>query len=94
MGSGGRNGPPVLSPPRCGAVTPAPPPGRADGDNGDRGARAVARGNAGDGNPLKNNNAAAAAVAGEADDAGQENDNHGGDDGDNDEDNDKWERGA
>ncbi len=53
MGGGGRNGPPVPSPPRCGAVPPAPPPGWADGDNGDRGARAEARGNAGNGNLKK-----------------------------------------
>ncbi len=94
MGGGGRNGPLVPSPPRCGTVPPAPPPGRAVGDNGDHGARAEACGNAGDGDPLKNNDAAAAPVAGEADDAGQENDDHGGDDGDDDEDDDKWGRGA
>jgi hypothetical protein len=61
---GGRNSPPVPSPPRCGAVPPALPPGWADGDNGDHGTRAVARGNAGNGNPLGNNDAATAAIAG------------------------------
>jgi hypothetical protein len=84
----------VPSPPRCSAVPPAPPPGRAVGDNGDHGARAAACGNAGDGNPLGNNNAATAAVTGKADDAGQENDNRGGDNGDDDENDDKWGRSA
>jgi hypothetical protein len=84
----------VPSPPRCGAVPPAPLPGRADGDDGDHGARAAARGNAGNGNPLGNNNAAAAAITGKVDDAGQENNNRGGYDGDNNENNDKWGRGA
>jgi hypothetical protein len=93
MGSSGRNGPPVPSPPRCGAVPPALLPERADGDNGDCGAHAAARGNAGNGNPLKNDDAAAAAIAGKADDVGKENDNRS-DDGDDNEDNDKWERGA
>jgi hypothetical protein len=94
-GGGKRNGPPVPSPPRCGAIPPALPPGRADGDDGDDGARAVACGNAGDSGPLGNNNAATAAtVAGKADDARQENDNHGGNNGDNNKDNDKWGRGA
>jgi hypothetical protein len=91
---GGCNGPPVPSPPRCGAVPPAPPPGRADGDNGDHGARAAACGNAGNGDLLRNNDAATAAVAGKADNAGQENDDHGDDDGDNDKNDDKWGRGV
>jgi hypothetical protein len=93
-GSGGRNGPPVPSPPRCGAVPPAPPPGRADGDNVDHGAHTAARGDAGDGKPLTNNAAAAAAVTGEADNAGQENDDCGGDNGDDNKNNDKWGRGT
>jgi hypothetical protein len=94
-GSGGRrNCSPVPSPLRCSAVPPALPPGRADGDDGDHGACAAARGNAGDGDPLGNDNAAAAAIASEADNAGQENNDCGGDDGDNDENNDKWGRGA
>ena len=94
MGGGGRNSPPVPSPPRCGIVPPAPPPGWADGDNGDRGARAAARGYAGNGDPLKNDDAAAAAVIGKANDAGQENNDHGGNDGDDNKDDDKWGRGA
>ncbi len=73
---------------------PPPPPGWAEGDNGDDGARAAARGDAGNGNPLGNNDAAAAAFAGEADNAGQENNIHGGDNGDNDKDDYKWGRGA
>jgi hypothetical protein len=93
-GSGGHDGPPVPSLPRCGAVPPAPPPGRADGDDGDHGARAAARSNAGNGNPLRNNDPATAAIAGEAEDMGQENDNCGGDDGDDDKNNDKWRRGV
>jgi hypothetical protein len=94
-GSGnGRNGPPVPLPPRCGAVPPAPPPGWADGDNGDHGTHAAARSNASDGNPLGNDDAATAAVIGKADNAGQENDDHGGDDGDDDKNDDKWGRGA
>jgi hypothetical protein len=91
---GGHNGPLAPLPPRCGAVPPAPPPGRAGGDNGDHGARAAARGNAGNGNPLRNNNAATATVAGKADNAGQENDNRGGDNVYDDENNDKWGRGT
>ena len=79
MGGGGRNGPLVPSPPRCGTVPPALLPGRADGEDGDDGTRAAACGNAGDGDPLGKDNAAAAVVAGKADDAGQENDNRGGD---------------
>ncbi len=70
---------------------PAPLPRRADGDDC---ARAAACGNAGNGDPLENNNAAAAAVASEADDTGQENDNCSGNDRDKDEDNDTWGRGA
>ncbi len=93
-GGGGRNGPPVPSPPRCGAIPPAPPPRCANGDDGDCGARAAACGNAGDGNPLRNDNAAATAVTGKADDAGQENDDCSGDNGDDDKNNDKWGRGA
>jgi hypothetical protein len=93
-GGGERNGSPVLLPPRCGAVPPAPPPGWADGDDGDYSARAAARGNAGDGDPLGNDNAAATAVAGKADDAGQEKDDHGCDNGDDDKNDDKWGRGA
>jgi hypothetical protein len=91
---GGRNGPPVPSPRRCGIVPPAPLPGRADGDNGDHGARAAARGNAGNGNPLGNDDAATVAVAGKTENVGQENDDRGSDDGDNDENNDKWGRGT
>jgi hypothetical protein len=94
MGGGGCNGPPVPLPPRCGAVPPASPPGWADGDHGDRGTCAAARGNAGNGNPLRNNDAAASAVAGKADNVGQENDDRGGDNGDNNRDDDKWGRGA
>jgi hypothetical protein len=54
----------------------------------------VARGNAGDGDPLGNDNATTAAVAGKADDAGQENNVHGSDNGDDDKDDDKWGRGV
>jgi hypothetical protein len=93
MGGGGCNGPPVPSPPRCDAVPPALLPGRADGDDGDHGARAVACGNAGNGDPLRNN-AAATAVASEPDDAGQEINDCGGNNGDDDEEDDKWGRGA
>jgi hypothetical protein len=60
-------------------------------ENRDHSARAAARGNAGDGDPLGKNDAA---VAGKADDGGQENDDRGGDDGDDDENGDKWGRGA
>jgi hypothetical protein len=91
---GGRNGPPVPLPRRCGFSPPAPLPGRANGDNGDHGACAAARGNAGDGDPLGNNNAATAAVAGEAEDTGQKKDNRGSDNGDNDKNNNKWGRSA
>ncbi len=91
---GGRNGPPVPSPPRCGADPPAPPPGRADGDNGDHGARAAAHDNASNGDPLGNDNATTAAIASEADDVGQENNDRGGDDGDDDKNDDKWGRGT
>ncbi len=93
-GGGKRNGSPVPSPPRCVAVPPALLPGRAEGDDGDHGARAVACGNAGNGNPLGNDDAATAAIAGKADNVGQENNDHGGDDGDDDKNNDKWRRGA
>jgi hypothetical protein len=89
-GGGGRNGPTVPSPPRCGAVPLAPPPRRADGDDSDRSASAAARGNAVDGNPLRNKDATTAAM----NDAGQENDVRGGGDGDNNKDDDKWGRGA
>ena len=92
--SSGRNGPPLPLPPRCGAVPPAPPPGQANGDNGDHGTCGAACGNAGNGDPLGNNNAATTAVAGEADNSGQENNDCGGDDGDDNENNDKWGRGA
>ena len=81
-------------PPRCSTAPPAPPPGWADGDDGDHSTCAAARGDAGDGDPLGNENAAAAAVAGEADDTGQENDDRGGEDGDDDENDNKWGRGA
>ncbi len=54
----------------------------------------MAHGNAGDGNPLGNEDAATAAIAGEADDAGQENNDRGGDDGDDDKNDDKWGRGT
>jgi hypothetical protein len=81
-------------PPRCGAVPPALPPGWAKGDNGDHDARAAARGNAGSGNPLGNNDAATAAIAGEADNAGQENHDRGGDNGDDNKNDNKWGRGA
>jgi hypothetical protein len=91
---GGHNSPPVPAPPRCGAVPPALPPGRADGDNGDHGACAAARSNAGDGDHLGNDDTATTAVAGKADNAGQENDNRGSDDGDDDKNNDKCGRGA
>jgi hypothetical protein len=85
--------------PRCclppgAAPSPPPPPGRANGDNGDHGARAAARGNAGNGNPLRNDNAVAAAITGKADDAGQENNDCSSDDRDNDKNDDKWGRGA
>jgi hypothetical protein len=90
----GRNGPPVPSPPRCGAVSPAPPPGPADGDDSDCHARAAARGDASNGDPLGNNDAATATVAGKADNAGQENNDHSSDDGDDNKNNDKWGRGA
>jgi hypothetical protein len=93
-GGGRRNGPLVPSPPRCGAVPPAPPPGQANGDDGDYSARTAARSDAGDGDPLGNDDAAAAAVTGEADDAGQENDDHGSDDGDDDKNDNKWGRGT
>jgi hypothetical protein len=75
----GCNGPPVPSPPRCDAIPPAPPPGRADGNNSDHSARAVARSNAGDGDPL--GNTATAAISGKVDNAGQENNDCSGDDG-------------
>jgi hypothetical protein len=84
----------VLSPPRCGAIPPAPPPERADGDAGDHGAHAAARGNAGDGDPLGNDDATTAVLAGEADDAGQENNDRGSDNGDDNKNNNKWGRGA
>jgi hypothetical protein len=94
-GSGGRcNGPPVPSRPRSGAVPLAPPPGWADGDNGDHGTRAAGCSNAGNGNPLENNDAATAAVAGKVEDVGQENNDRGSDDGDDDKNNNKWGRGA
>ncbi len=93
-GGGERNGSPVPLLPRCGAIPPAPPPGWADGDNGDHGARAAPRGDVGNGNPLGNDNAAAAAVASKADNTGQENDDRSGDDGEDDENNNKWGRGA
>jgi hypothetical protein len=89
-----RNGPPVSLPPRCGAVPPAPPPGWADSDGGDRGACAAACGNAGNGNPLRNDDAAATAVAGKADNLGQENNDRGGNNRDDDKDDDKWGRGT
>ncbi len=82
------------SPPRCGGNPPAPLPGRADSDNGNEGARTAARSNAGDGDPLRNDNAATAAIAGEADNAGQENNDRSGDNEDDNKDNDKWGRGA
>ncbi len=82
------------SPLRCGAVPTAPPPGQANSDNNDDGARVAACGNAGYGDSLGSNNAAAAAVADEADNTGQENDDCSGNNGDNDEDADKWGRGA
>ncbi len=94
MGSGRRNDPPVPSLTRCGAIPPALPPGWADGDDGDRGARAAARSDAGDGDPLRNDDAAAAAVAGKADNARQENNNRSSGNGDDEEDDDKWGRGA
>jgi hypothetical protein len=94
MGGGGRNGPPVPSPPRCGAVPPATLPGRSEGDDGDCGACAAAHGNAGNGNPLRNDNAATAAITSKADDVGQENNDCSGNNGDDDEDNDKWGRGT
>jgi hypothetical protein len=75
-------------------LTPTLLPGRVNGDDGDDGARAAARGDAGYGDPLGNNAAAATAVACKADDVGQENDDRGGNNGDGDEDNDKWGRGT
>ncbi len=86
----------VPLPPRCGAVPPAPPPGRADGDDGDHSARVAARSDTGDGDPLRKDDAAAAtaAVAGKEDNVGEENDDRGGDDGDNDMNDDKWGRGT
>jgi hypothetical protein len=93
-GGGRRNSPPVLLPPRCGAVPPALPPGQADSDNGDHSARAAARGDAGDGDPLGNDDTTPATIAGKADNAGKENDNRGSDDGDDDKNDDKWGRGA
>ncbi len=95
-GSGGgvHNGPPVPLPPRCGAVPPPLLPGCTDSEDGNHIARAAACGNAGNGNPLGNNDAAAAAIIGEADDGGQENDDCGGEDEDDNENNDKWGRGA
>ncbi len=91
---GGRNGLLMPLPPRCGVVLPAPLPGRADGDDGDHGARAAARSDAGNHGPLRNNDAAPATVAGEADDAEQENNDCGSDDGDDDEDNNMWGMGT
>jgi hypothetical protein len=95
-GSGGsrRNGPLVPSLPRCGTIPPTLPPGRADGDDGDDGARTAARGDAGNCDPLGKDNAAAAAASGEADDMGQENNDRGSEGGDDYKDNDKWGRGA
>jgi hypothetical protein len=90
----GRNGPPVPLPPRCGTVPPALPSGQANGDDSDHGARAAACGDAGNGNPLGNDNNAAVAVPGKVNDAGWENDNRGGDDGDDNKNDDKWGRGA
>ncbi len=81
-------------PPRCGTVPPAPPPGQANGDNGDHGAHAAARGNAGNGDPLRNNDAVTAAIASKADNAGQENNDRGNDNGDNYKNDNKWGRGA
>ncbi len=54
----------------------------------------VARGNASNGNLLRNNNATAAAIASKADNVGQENNYRGSNDRDNDKDGDKWGRGA
>jgi hypothetical protein len=79
---------------KCSAVLTSPPPGRADSDDGDHGTHAAACGDAGNGDPLKNNNAAAATVAGKADNVGQENNDRGGDNRNNDENDDKWGRGA
>jgi hypothetical protein len=85
----------VLLTPRCGAIPLALPPGQAGGDDGDHGARAAACDNAGNGDPLGNNDAAAAAaVTSKADDMGQENDDCSSDNGDNDENNNNWGRGA
>jgi hypothetical protein len=84
----------VPSPPRCGIVPPAPLPGWANGDNGDDSARAAACGNAGNGNPLRNDNATVAGIVGKADNAGQENNHRGRDGRDNGKEDDKWGRGA
>ncbi len=78
-------------PPRCSAVPPAPPPGRA---NSNHSAPAASRGDAGDCNPLGNNDTAAAAVAGKVDNTGQENNDHSGNNGDDNKDNEKWGRGT
>ncbi len=63
------------------------PPGRPSRIHGPKpGGRAAA--------PVGNDNTAAATVAGKADNVGQENDNRGGDNGGDNEDNNKWWRGA
>ncbi len=93
-GSGRHNGPPVPLPPQCGAIPPGPLPGRTDGDNGDHGARAAARGDAGNGDPLRNDNPTAAAITGKADNIGQENNDCSGDNGEDNKNVNKWGRGA
>ncbi len=84
----------MLSRPSCCTVPPTPPPGRADGEDGDQGTCAAACGNTGDGNPLGNNDSSAAAIAGKADDVGQENNDRCGDNGDDNKNDNKWGRGA
>jgi hypothetical protein len=69
----------------------APLPGWASGNDG---TRAVAHGNAGNGDPLGNNSAAAAAIYGKVDNVGWENDNCGSNNKDNNKDIDKWGRRA
>jgi hypothetical protein len=73
-------------------AAPSPPPRHPDRPTD--GARAAARGDAGNGDPLRNDTAAVVALAGKADNVGQENDDCGGDNRDDDKNNDKWGRGA
>jgi hypothetical protein len=86
-----RRSPNAIAPQVCGTVPPALLPGQADGNDG---ARVAACGNASNGNPLRNDDAATAAVTGKADNAGQENNDCGSNDRYDDRDEDKWGRGA